>query len=192
MNSDSDMVRVVVVGVGIEAQVRLPSCRHHGFANTVLHEVVIEVSTRCQAQNQVRDFRFRIIGHVPHIAQSVIPMITAYVFIELERVARKRGENSPYSFGCVDPERFSVTAPANFEFLSAADEVVVYRIEREQHPHASVWLRVQHEQVAVSLSADVNSHAVAQPRVVLAQPELHGRIVLLRDCCHWHICDSYG
>jgi hypothetical protein len=98
VDADADMVCVVVVRVGVEVQVRAPPRCHNCFANTVLHEIVVEIRTGSQAQNQVRYLRFGIFGNEPDIAETVIPMITADVLSKLEWVARESGEYGTYTF----------------------------------------------------------------------------------------------
>ena len=130
VDANSDIVRAVIVWVCVEVQVRLSLC-HNGFADTILHKVVIEIRTRCEAENQICNLRLRVIGHVPHVAQSVIPMIASNVFLEDEGVTRERGEDCTYAFRRIHTERFSVAPTSNLEFFSASDEVIVYRIERK-------------------------------------------------------------
>ncbi len=165
------------------------------FAHAVLHEVVVKICARSQAKNQVGNLRFGVFGDVPHVSETIIPVIAAQILLELEWITRKRSENGTHSLGRVYAERVAIAAPANFEFVATSDEVVMDRIEWEQDSHTSVRLGMQHEQVAIVFRADIDPHAVAQARMIFAQPELYGRIALLSKCCHRHvrdICDSYS
>jgi hypothetical protein len=98
VNSHTYAVSVVVVGIGIEIEVRLPPRRHDSLTHSVLHEVVVEVGTRSQAENEICDLRFRIIRDIPDVAKPVIPMITTDVLLEHERVARERRVHRAHTF----------------------------------------------------------------------------------------------
>jgi hypothetical protein len=65
---DANVNSAVVIRIGIVRQVRPVAGGHNRFTHTVLHEVVIEIGTRSQAENQVGDLRFRVVGNVPHVA----------------------------------------------------------------------------------------------------------------------------
>jgi len=49
-----------------------------------------------------------------------------------------RGRHQARAFAIVHEERFAIAPAAQFDGLVAAHEVVVRRVEREQHPHASL------------------------------------------------------
>ena len=70
----------------MQREMRVGLLGYHGFTNSVLHEVVVEISTRSQTKNQIGDFWLRVFSYEPDIAQSVIPVIATKVFLELERV----------------------------------------------------------------------------------------------------------
>jgi len=107
-------------------------------------------------------------------------VIASNVLRELERVARECGVDSADALGCVYSECLTISASTDFELISTAHEVVVDRIEWKQYANAAIWFGMQDQQVTIRLSTDIDSHAVTQLNVILAQPELHGRIVLLR------------
>jgi hypothetical protein len=141
---DTDVVRAVVVWVGVQREATLPPGGHYGVAGSVLHKVVVEVCTGSEAENQVSDLRLRIFRDVPNVARSVAPVIASDILLELEWVTRKSGVDRAHALRCVNAERLAVTTPSDLEFISTAHEVVVDRVERKQYPHPAIGLGVQH------------------------------------------------
>src|SRR5207244_9381308 len=78
-----------------------------------------------------------------------------------------RREDQPRAVGVVDVERLAVSAAAHLDGAAAAHEVVVRGIEREQHPHATLSVAPQYDDVAVFGRANLHARPVAALEVVV-------------------------
>ncbi len=106
-------------------------------------------------------------------------MVAEHVAVEPERRTGHRGVHHAAP-GAVGLEGLAVAPVADLIPLPAPDEVVVARIEREEHPEVAVRIGVEDDEVAVILGTDVNLGPVArQEAAIAADPELNGGIVVL-------------
>jgi hypothetical protein len=148
-----------------------------------VHQVVLEADlTRHRTgERQQLGLGIEILGQPPLVENAVVPVVAPDELSELVGVPREGREDGAQAARLIDPERFPVATAAQLVILSAAQEAVVKRIEREQHPDPAVGLGMQHEEVAIGFGTRVHAHPVALVHVpLLVEPHLHHRI--LRRC----------
>ena len=88
---------------------------------------------------------------------------------EVKRVGRDRGEHRARPFAGLYLERVAIAAAAQLEFLPATHEVVIGRIEREQHADSALRISVQDDEVAVLRGLDVDTRAVAGVKLIVVE-----------------------
>ena len=88
---------------------------------------------------------------------------------EVKRVGRDCGEHRARPFAGLYLERVAIAAAAQLEFLPAAHEVVIGRIEREQHADSALGIGVQDDEVAVLRGLNVNTRAVAGVELIVIE-----------------------
>src|SRR5213596_390453 len=159
--------------LGIVRVVVRPRRRDH-----VCDGVVVEVAIGRHALHHVDQRGFLVVARLARVEHAVVPMIAAHKLIELERRAGPGGEDQPRAFAVVHEERFAVAPAAHFDGLVTAREVVVRRVEREQHPHAPLGVGAKHEQIAVVGQPHVDPGLVAALEIVVViEPDFDRRIV---------------
>src|SRR6266550_719294 len=160
-----------VVGI-VRVVVRSRRCDH------VRDGVVVEVAIGRHALHHVDQRGFLVVARLARVEHAVVPMIAAHELVELERRAGPGGEHQPRALAVVHEERFAVAPAAHFDGLVAAREVVVRRVEREQHPHAPLGVGAKHEQIAVVGQPHVDPGLVAALEIVVViEPDFDRRIV---------------
>src|SRR6266550_4299229 len=160
-----------VVGI-VRVVVRSRRCDH------VRDGVVVEVAIGRHALHHVDQRGFLVVARLARVEHAVVPMIAAHELVELERRAGPGGEHQPRALAVVHEERFAVAPAAHFDGLVAAREVVVRRIEREQHPHATLGVGAKHEQIPVVGQPHVDPGVVAALEIVVViEPDFDRRIV---------------
>jgi len=87
-------------------------------------------------------------------------MITAHELVELEGGRRPRGEHHALALAVVDVERLAVPAAADLDLVAAPHEVVLARIEREEHTHTTLGVGAEHDHVAVIRQLHVDARLV--------------------------------
>src|SRR6266576_3650071 len=159
--------------LGIVRVVVRPRRRDH-----VCDGVVVEVAIGRHALHHVDQRGFLVVARLARVEHAVVPMIAAHELVELERCTGPGGEHQPRALAVVHEERFAVAPAAHFDGLVAAREVVVRRVEREQHPHAPLGVGAKHEQIAVVGQPHVDPGLVAALEiVVVSEPDFDRRIV---------------
>src|SRR5438309_1116168 len=159
--------------LGIVRVVVRPRRRDH-----VCDGVVVEVAIGRHALHHVDQRGFLVVARLARVEHAVVPMIAAHELVELERRAGPGGEHQPRALAVVHEERFAVAPAAHFDGLVAAREVVVRRIEREQHPHATLGVGAKHEQIPVVGQPHVDPGVVAALEIVVViEPDFDRRIV---------------
>src|SRR6266550_685915 len=143
-----------VLGI-LRVVVRPRRCDH------VRDGVVVEVAIGRHALHHVDQRGFLVVARLARVEHAVVPMIAAHELVELERRAGPGGEHQPRALAVVHEERFAVAPAAHFDGLVAAREVVVRRIEREQHPHATLGVGAKHEQIPVVGQPHVDTGVVS-------------------------------
>jgi hypothetical protein len=138
--------------------------------------------------HDVEQSRLPVITGALLAEHAVVPVVAADVQVELEGVARNGSQHGATPGALVHRERLAVAAPANFQVVVAAHEVVVAGIERIQQPHATVGVGPEHHQVAILLRPHVHLGAVAPLVIVLVQPDPNGRVARL---CGEPECEYY-
>ena len=105
-------------------------------------------------------------------------MIAEHELVEAERIVGHGGVHRAPALAVVRRERLVAAAAADLVLPAAAHEVVVLRIDREQHAQMAVGIGVEHQQVAILARPDLHLGLFAgeEPPVV-ADPDLDGRIV---------------
>src|SRR5438034_3203268 len=160
-----------VVGI-VRVVVRSRRCDH------VRDGVVVEVAIGRHALHHVDQRGFLVVARLARVEHAVVPMIAAHELVELERRAGPGGEHQPRALAVVHEERFAVAPAAHFDGLVAAREVVIRRIEREQHPHATLGVGAKHEQIPVVGQPHVDPGVVAALEIVVViEPDFDRRIV---------------
>jgi len=105
--------------------------------------------------------------------------------VELERIARERGEHRTGAVRVVDAERFPTAAAFDLVVAGAAHVVVVIGVQREQHANPAIRLDVEYEQVTVEVGSHVDARPVSAAKIrPLVHPNLDGRLR------HWTTCRS--
>src|SRR5438034_974275 len=112
--------------------------------------VVVEAPLGGHALHHVEQRRFLVITRLARVEHAVVPMVAAHELVEFERRGGPGGEHQPRAFAIVHKERFAIAPAPHFDGLVAAHEVVVRRVEREQHPHAPLGVGAEHEQIPVA------------------------------------------
>src|SRR6266550_4072927 len=159
--------------LGIVRVVVRPRRRDH-----VCDGVVVEVAIGRHALHHVDQRGFLVVARLARVEHAVVPMIAAHELVELERCTGPGGEHQPRALAVVHEERFAVAPAAHFDGLVAAREVVVRRVEREQHPHAPLGVGAKHEQIAVVGQPHVDPGLVAALEIVVViEPDFDRRIV---------------
>src|SRR6266699_2287682 len=159
--------------LGIVRVVVRPRRRDH-----VCDGVVVEVAIGRHALHHVDQRGFLVVARLACVEHAVVPMIAAHELVELERCTGPGGEHQPRALAVVHEERFAVAPAAHFDGLVAAREVVVRRVEREQHPHAPLGVGAKHEQIAVVGQPHVDPGLVAALEIVVViEPDFDRRIV---------------
>src|SRR5213596_1808002 len=159
--------------LGIVRVVVRPRRRDH-----VCDGVVVEVAIGRHALHHVDQRGFLVVARLARVEHAVVPMIAAHKLVELERRAGPGGEHQPRALAIVHEERFAVAPAAHFDALVAAHEVVVRRVEREQHPHAPLGVGAKHEEIAVVGQPHVDPGLVAALEIVVViEPDFDRRIV---------------
>src|SRR6266550_129830 len=159
--------------LGIVRVVVRPRRRDH-----VCDGVVVEVAIGRHALHHVDQRGFLVVARLARVEHAVVPMIAAHELVELERCTGPGGEHQPRALAVVHEERFTVAPAAHFDGLVAAREVVVRRVEREQHPHAPLGVGAKHEQIAVVGQPHVDPGLVAALEIVVViEPDFDRRIV---------------
>ena len=170
------------VGPAVEME-RVTARLGNHFPYPVLGHVVVEIGARRHGGCYVREIGLGIIEHVPGVRQSIIPMVVAREFVEAERIAGKRGVYRTYAAGCEDAKGLTIAPTADLEFATTPHEVVLDGIDRKQDAYAAIRLGMKHEQIPVRRDARVYPDTVAQPYLTPIEPDLHGKIGLLRENC---------
>src|SRR5438309_6687896 len=160
-----------VVGI-VRVVVRWRRCDH------ARDGVVVEVAIGRHALHHLDQRGFLVVARLARVEHAVVPMIAAHELVELERCTGPGGEHQPRALAVVHEERFAVAPAAHFDGLVAAREVVVRRIEREQHPHATLGVGAKHEQIPVVGQPHVDPGVVAALEIVVViEPDFDRRIV---------------
>ncbi len=122
--------------------------------------------------HDVEQTRERIVAHRSgRTSQGAeIPMIVRGVSAEVVCVGRDSGEHGARSFVPLYLERIAIAATADLELLSAAHEVIVGRIEREEHADSAFGVGVQHDEVTILRALDVHAGAVAGVKLIVIEP----------------------
>src|SRR5881296_3330313 len=140
--------------------------------------VVVEMAIGRHALHHVDQRGFLVVAPLARVEHAVVPMITAHELVELERRAGPGCEHQPRALAVVHEERFAVAPAAHFDGLVAPHEVVVRRVEREQHPHAPLGVGAQHEHIAVLGQPHIDPGLVgALEIVVVIEPDFDRWIV---------------
>src|SRR2546427_11505283 len=84
----------------------------------------------------------------------------------------RSGQHGARSFICLYLEGVAVGAAADLETFPPADEVVITRVEREQHANAAFGVGVQDDEITVLRRFDVDTGAITDREVVVI--EMHG------------------
>jgi hypothetical protein len=94
---------------------------------------------------------------------------------------RDRGVDRAPAGSVVRRERFAAPAAADLVLAAAAHEVVVFRIDREQHSEVPVGIGVEHQHVAILAGPHLHLGLFAREEpTVAADPDLDRRIVAAR------------
>src|SRR5947207_15004951 len=117
--------------MGIVREVVRPRPRQH-----IGYGAAVEAPLGGHALHHVEERRFFVVSCLARVEHAVVPMVAAHELVELERRGGAGCEHQPRAFAVVHEERFTIAPPPYFDGLVAAPEVVVRRVEREQHPHA--------------------------------------------------------
>src|SRR5690349_5024775 len=141
--------------------------------------VVVEVTVG-HALHDIDERRFLVVTRLARVEHAVVPVVAAHELVELERRHRAGGDDQPRAVAVIHVERFAVAPAADLDGLAAAHEVVVGRIEREQHPDAPVGVGAQHHDVAVFARLDVDARLVAPLEVVVIEPDFDRWVVTRR------------
>jgi hypothetical protein len=111
---------------------------------------------------------------------AVIPVVIAHKGAVVERIPGEDCHHRARAVAVVDEEGVAVGAPAQLEAPAAAHEVVIRRIEWEQHPDPSVGVGVQHDEVAVLHRLDVDAGAVAAGELLVIEFNANGGVIGLQ------------
>ena len=131
--------------------------RLHG----VRGEIVVEVAAVGHLLDDVGHRRFRIVRRRRvFLEPRVVPMAVADEIVYAVRIHGHRCVDGAAA-GARDLKRITIAASADLVVLSRLHEVVVARIYREQHAHAAVGVRVQHDDVSVVAHPDGHARTVA-------------------------------
>jgi hypothetical protein len=112
--------------------------------------VIFEGLATGHHMNDVEEAGLRIVAHTIRRNHAVVPVVAADETLTKERVRRPCGQHRTVALRLYDRKRAVVSAPQNLERLAAADEIILNGIEREQHAHAAVEIRVHDHHVAVA------------------------------------------
>ena len=142
-------------------------------------DVVIEFIPARHVVHNLEQTGERIVLHalVGAAERGEVPVTVAGQLVERERVGRVGGEDGARSTFIVDLQRLPVGATPQFEVSLATNEVVLARIDWEQHPNPAEWVGMQNDHVAIAVGSDVDPRAVTDVVCLVIQPDDNGRIV---------------
>src|SRR2546426_7946389 len=105
-------------------------------------------------------------------------MVPEHVAVELEWIRRYRRVDRALSCPRIGRERLPAAATADLVFSTAANEVVIPRIDREEHSKVPVSVHVEHEQIAIVPGTNLNLGPIAGKEApVVTDPELDCGVV---------------
>jgi hypothetical protein len=120
-----------------------------------------------------------IIAALLSVERVIVPLAPLHERVESERALRPGGEDYPSPALFIHGERLVAAATLDLELPVPADELVVARVQREQHLHATLCIGSQHHNVAILPSADIDPRTLARNELVVgAQPDLDRRIII--------------
>jgi hypothetical protein len=96
-------------------------------------------------------------------------MIVAGEVAKVESVRRDGGEHGARPVGSINLERVAIAATADLELPPAAHEVIIGRIEREEHADPAFGVGVQHDEVPILRALDVHTGAVAGIKLIVVE-----------------------
>jgi hypothetical protein len=147
------------------------------MADQVLRRVVLEALVARHYVHDLEQTGFGIVAHAIRRDHPVVPVVAAHESFTIERIGRPRGEHGAVPFRPHDRERALVVAAENLERLTAAHEIILYRIEREQDANPALEIRVQDHHVAVALGAREDADPITLVVVAVpVEPDLNGWI----------------
>jgi hypothetical protein len=139
-------------------------------------QVIVERGTAGHFLHQCGELGFRIelASEAPRVEEPVIPVIPTHERVDLERIARVRGENGAHSLVVVDPERFPIATTTDFHVATTANVIVFKGVEWEQDADPTIRLRMQQQEVTIVFRARIHPHPVAPSHVTtLVEPNLN-------------------
>src|SRR6266566_8166114 len=156
----AEAVVVVIVPVSISR------CDPGAF-DDVRDRVILEMPCAGHALYDVEQSGERIVSDRFVAQDAVVPVPFADELVVLERLCHPGGEHRARAVIVVHHKRIAIRSTPQLLPLPAANEVVVSRIEREQHAHAAIRIGVQDDEVSILCGLDVDARAVAGRKPVV-------------------------
>src|SRR6266566_1962062 len=165
-DSEAEVIGVAVAVVVVIVPVSISRC-DPGACDDVRDRVVLEMPSAGHALHDVEQSGERVVLDRVVAQDAVVPVPVADELVVLERLCHPGGEHRAGPVVVVHHKRVAIRSTAQLLPLPAANEVVVSRIEREQHAHAAIRIGVQDDEVSILRGLDVDARAVAGRKPVV-------------------------
>src|SRR6266566_3079715 len=165
-DSEAEVIGVAVAVVVVIVPVSISRC-DPGACDDVRDRVVLEMPSAGHALHDVEQSGERVVLDRVVAQDAVVPVPVADELVVLERLCHPGGEHRAGPVVVVHHKRVAIRSTAQLLPLPAANEVVVSRIEREQHAHAAIRIGVQDDEVSILCGLDVDARAVAGRKPVV-------------------------
>jgi hypothetical protein len=152
------------------------------FHHVIGQEIVIEISLG-HSTHQLIELRLGIAREAGWSQRPIIPVVAHDESLEPEWCAGYRRVHGSPALP-VGFERLTVAPTPHFVLLSAANEVVSVRIDREQDSEKPFRVNMEDQQIAVLLRPHLDLGIFArQKTAIVTDPDLNGGVVVELSCC---------
>ena len=122
--------------------------------------VPVRISVGHQPLREVREGDIRVAAHATVGDRPVVPVIPALDAIVDERIGGGDPEDIADPRIIIHVERVAIGSTLDFVVATAAREVVLPRLPREQHPHAPIGVNAEDGDVGVTVGPEMNPGAL--------------------------------
>src|SRR6266566_5036865 len=165
-DSEAEVIGGAEAVVVVIVPVSIARCDPGAF-DDVRDRVVLEMPCAGHPLHDVEQSGERIVSDRFVAQDAVVPVPVADELVVLERLCHPGGEHRARAVIVVHHKRIAIRSTPQLLPLPAANEVVVSRIEREQHAHAAIRIGVQDDEVSILCGLDVDARAVAGRKPVV-------------------------